>query len=186
MNSLARSGVFEQVKTVPVPEIAVRYGLELQKRGKNYLALCPFHPDRRPSLVVYPDRWRCFGCQAHGDGIDLAARLLNLRPIEAARQICLDFGLPVDASPEARQKAAEAARERAQEKEAREFFNQLVNETHSWLCAYCRAADRILTYCSPFSWPELIHMRTLLEYWLEILEAGNVDEKLEVVKELAE
>jgi hypothetical protein len=42
------------------------------------------------------------------------ARLLNLRPIEAARQICLDFGLPVDrpATPEARQKARELARER--------------------------------------------------------------------------
>lgn len=37
---------------------------------------CPFHPDRNPSLSILPSevRWRCFGCNASGDSIDLIRR----------------------------------------------------------------------------------------------------------------
>ena len=46
----------------------------LRKSGNRYVGLCPLHPDRHPSLVIYPDqgKFHCFGCRAHGDVIDFA------------------------------------------------------------------------------------------------------------------
>jgi DNA primase len=44
-------------------------GVKLTRRGKNFVGLCPFHEDRKPSLVVNPERqlWNCFGaCKTRG------------------------------------------------------------------------------------------------------------------------
>lgn len=44
---------------------------------------CPFHPDKNPSFQVYRDkenrwRWRCFGCDAHGDTPAFLMKLDNI------------------------------------------------------------------------------------------------------------
>jgi DNA primase len=47
-------------------------------------ALCPLHRDTNPSLRVYADgHYHCFGCQAHGDVIDLYAALHQITNREA-------------------------------------------------------------------------------------------------------
>ncbi len=40
-----------------------------QHRGHRLAWVCPFHPDRNPSLYLNPDKqsYRCFGCGARGD-----------------------------------------------------------------------------------------------------------------------
>ena len=44
----------------------------LQKRGQNFIGLCPFHNEKTPSFNVSPQRgsYYCFGCQAKGDVFD--------------------------------------------------------------------------------------------------------------------
>jgi len=48
-------------------------GVELARRGRDLVGLCPFHEDREPSLVVTPSKglWHCLGaCDAGGTVID--------------------------------------------------------------------------------------------------------------------
>ena len=43
--------------------------IKLLKRGNEFLAVCPFHNDTKPSLSIVDDKnfYHCFACGAHGD-----------------------------------------------------------------------------------------------------------------------
>jgi DNA primase len=43
--------------------------LQLRRQGHNYVALCPWHDDSRPSLQINPERqsWKCWVCDIGGD-----------------------------------------------------------------------------------------------------------------------
>ena len=43
--------------------------LPVQKKGKSYVALCPFHDDHSPSMSISPDKqiYKCFVCNAGGN-----------------------------------------------------------------------------------------------------------------------
>lgn len=77
---------------VTTREAAEAYGFDVSRNG---MALCPFHGDRHPSMKV-DERYHCFACGEDGDVIDFAAGLFGLRPIDAAKKLASDFGIPVD------------------------------------------------------------------------------------------
>jgi hypothetical protein len=64
-DTLARA---KEVGLVPI----VERDIQLKKTGKIFTGQCPFHEDRHPSFVIYPDsnRWMCYGCGKQGDVID--------------------------------------------------------------------------------------------------------------------
>ncbi len=41
----------------------------LKRAGRSYKGLCPFHQEKTPSFVVFPDsqNFHCFGCGKGGD-----------------------------------------------------------------------------------------------------------------------
>ena len=52
----------------------------LKRTGRTYKGLCPFHSEKTPSFVVYPESqsFYCFGCGAGGDVITFIRRQENL------------------------------------------------------------------------------------------------------------
>jgi DNA primase len=67
-------GEIEKLKQeVSLLDLMQSYGVELKKKGKELVGLCPFHNDHEPSLIISPDKklWHCMGaCQEGGSVID--------------------------------------------------------------------------------------------------------------------
>lgn len=87
--------VFEAARSVSAIDAARKLGIPVKRTGKRAVARCVFHADRTPSMVLYPEDkgFHCFGCGAHGDAIALYGQMHRLKPLDAARKLCDDFGL---------------------------------------------------------------------------------------------
>ena len=61
--------------------------VKLQKRGRSYVGLCPFHKEKSPSFHVSPERgfYHCFGCHESGDAIKFVQRTEGLDFIEVLK-----------------------------------------------------------------------------------------------------
>ncbi len=178
--------IFQVVKRIPTIELAKHYlpTVKFRRSGSRWFACCPFHDDHHPSMVLFSDGgWKCFGCQLRGDGVDLVARVLNLRPIEAARLIANDFGLPVDDRPlsrEARRRAEEAARDRELER----AFRQWCERTYLDLCVIYRVIGRIKAGGDWEKYADLAHLELYIEHLLDVLQYGSESERVEIFLQL--
>lgn len=87
------TNIFKSIKqSVTTRQVAEHYGV---RPGKNGLAPCPFHGDRKPSLKL-DARFHCFGCGADGDAVDFVSRLFSLPVRDAAEKIAHNFGIDYD------------------------------------------------------------------------------------------
>ena len=86
--------------------------VRLQKKGREYLGLCPFHNEKTPSFTVNEDKgfYHCFGCGEHGSVFDFVMKVENLSFPEAVERLASEAGMemPVD-TPEERERAKRAA-----------------------------------------------------------------------------
>lgn len=71
-----------------ISDIIGRY-IPLQKCGPRFKGKCPFHPDKTPSLTVFPNegRWWCFGCNEGGDVIEFVQRINRFTFREAITEL---------------------------------------------------------------------------------------------------
>ena len=63
--------------------------LNLVKRGKNYLCVCPFHDDTKPSLTVSPEKqiFRCFACGTGGNAFTFVQKYEHVSFGEAIKKV---------------------------------------------------------------------------------------------------
>ncbi|MGJ0491174.1 CHC2 zinc finger domain-containing protein [Methylobacter sp.] len=87
------------IQNVSIDEVAKRLGMDLRKETTTRSkALCPFHDDRTPSLLIDssrdhgPQHFHCFACGAHGDVIDLVKEQLKLGFREAVEWLASGSG----------------------------------------------------------------------------------------------
>ncbi|MEN9277477.1 MAG: CHC2 zinc finger domain-containing protein, partial [Thermostichus sp. DG_1_5_bins_95] len=61
----------------------------LRRQGKNYVGLCPFHNDRKPSFQVSPSKqiYKCFSCGAGGDVLRFVSQIEGISFTEAVRKL---------------------------------------------------------------------------------------------------
>ncbi|MER2599116.1 MAG: DNA primase [Caldilineales bacterium] len=106
----------------------------LRKAGSLYKGLCPFHQEKTPSFVVYPDRgtWHCFGaCGIGGDVISFVMKRDHLDFREALEMLAQKAGVeltPVNAAPSEHSQYFDRLRE-INQAAARFFQQQLLGST---------------------------------------------------------
>lgn len=69
----------------------------LQRKGRGYVGLCPWHDDSRPSLQVNQERqsWRCWVCNIGGDVFSFVMQQENVQFPEALRILAEKAGIPL-------------------------------------------------------------------------------------------
>ncbi len=84
--------------------------VNLKKRGKNYVGLCPFHSEKTPSFTVSAERqvYHCFGCGVGGNVFTFVMEHEKVSFPEAVRYLAERAGISLPAySPEAEAIASE-------------------------------------------------------------------------------
>ncbi len=75
--------------------------LELRRQGRSFVARCPFHDDRHPSLQINPERqtWKCFVCDIGGDIFSFVMQKEGVEFPEALRMLADRAGIVLEQRP---------------------------------------------------------------------------------------
>lgn len=118
----------------------------LKKAGRTYKGLCPFHAEKTPSFVVFPDTqtWRCFGaCGTGGDVLSFIMQAEGMDFSEALRELAQRAGVSL-APPTPQSQAADKHREKLLEihAAAAQYFHNLLGQSKEGAHAREYVADR--------------------------------------------
>ncbi len=82
---------------LPIEQLVAQY-CQLQKKGRNFVCLCPFHQDSHPSLLVSPDKGiaYCFACQSGGDIFSFYQKIEGVDFPQAIRDLAEKAGVTIE------------------------------------------------------------------------------------------
>lgn len=72
----------------------VKAYIPVTKKGRNYMAICPFHDDNHPSLSISPERqiFKCFVCGTAGNAITFVSKYEKISFDDAVRKVAEIIG----------------------------------------------------------------------------------------------
>jgi len=85
------------ISSISIVDIISEY-IELEKKGKNFIGLCPFHSDSNPSMSVSEDKkiFKCFSCGAGGNAIKFVQDYENISFPEALSKVASKAGIKLN------------------------------------------------------------------------------------------
>lgn len=118
----------ELQERIDIEDVISSY-VNLKRRGKTLVGLCPFHNEKTPSFTVYPESrsFYCFGCGAGGDVISFVRRMDNLDYVEAVKSLAQAAGMSMPEDGYDDTMAKRRMRLLAANREAARFFNTCLN-----------------------------------------------------------
>lgn len=165
-------------------ETAVSQYVNLKRRGKNLVGLCPFHSEKTPSFTVYPENgsFYCFGCGVGGDVFTFTGLIENLDYMESIKLLAERSGisLPQDGYDDSLQRLKKKIYDINRDT-ARFFHSFLMSPGGKWALDYL--TGRGLTVktikhfglgAAPDSWDALIHHLKEKGYTESDMLAANV------------
>ena len=181
--------IFLEVKEhLTTRQVAEFYGLQVKRNG---FACCPFHEEKHPSMKL--DRnYHCFGCGVGGDVIDYISRMFGLSQYEAALKLIDEFHLPIQGKVKLdrlqKKRFREVKAEQAHLFRIKDRFKKWCNQTIEKLKDCLLEIEQVGIFLKDqppemvFSedYATLLHAEPVMEYWLDILCFGIIEEKQEL------
>lgn len=129
----------QRIKESNSIETVISPYVQLKRRGKNLIGLCPFHNEKTPSFTVYPesDSFYCYGCGKGGDIFTFTKLIENLDYVEAVKLLADRSGIHIEESQydSSMQKLKKTVLEI--NRESAKFFHQhLMSESGKWALDY--------------------------------------------------
>ena len=126
MARIPEEEVAEVRRRADIADIIGRY-LTVQKRGREYRAVCPFHDDHDPSLHINPDMqiYKCFVCGAGGNMFTFVQNYENVSFPEAVEKVADLIGFPL---------SVKADRTVVQQDPQKERYHNVLKETIRFTC----------------------------------------------------
>jgi len=83
-------------QAIDIVELVGKY-VQLRRQGRNYVGLCPWHDDTRPSLQVNPERqsFKCWVCDIGGDVFSFVMKMDGVAFPEALALLADQAGIPL-------------------------------------------------------------------------------------------
>ncbi len=170
-------------------ETAISQYVNLKRRGKNLVGLCPFHSEKTPSFTVYPENgsFYCFGCGVGGDVFTFTGLIENLDYIESVKLLAERSGitLPQDGYDDSMQRLKKRIYDINRDT-ARFFHAFLMSPGGKWALDYLTGRGLTLKTikhfglgAAPDSWDALIHHLKEKGYTESDMLAANVIGKSE-------
>jgi len=105
--------------------------VQLRKRGRNYLGLCPFHSEKTPSFTVSEDKqiYHCFGCHAGGNVFKFLMDYEKISFIESVQELAAQLGIDIEyeSSPGDEKQSEQEVFYDINTEAAKYFYNNLHN-----------------------------------------------------------
>lgn len=85
-------------QSADITDVISQY-IPIEKKGRNFVAICPFHDDNNPSLTISPDKqiYKCFVCGAGGNVFTFVQNFNNISFVEAvdtvAKSVNIDLNI---------------------------------------------------------------------------------------------
>src|SRR3712207_9218961 len=97
---MARDAVAEVRERTDIVELVEGY-VALKRAGRSYKGLCPFHQEKTPSFVVFPDsqNFHCFGCGKGGDAFTFYMAIEHVEFREALQELARRAGVELANAP---------------------------------------------------------------------------------------
>lgn len=185
--------LFAEVKRrVTIMQICDLCGIECRKTGRRFVCCCPVHAEKTPSCVIYPEgNFHCFGCGAHGDGIELFRVVKGYaKPIDAAKELARAAGMMIEEYKPHTARSKPAAPPPPTDGQLVRAFEEWQKTAFYWLKKYRDWMDVIRTEWKPEQGAEKLHPlfaevlrnRDFVVYALDVLASGTGAEKLYLYK----
>lgn len=95
---MASDAVTQIRDRVDVVDLVQTYVPSLKKTGSSFKGLCPFHNEKTPSFIVFPDsqNFHCFGCGKGGDIFTFYMLAENVEFREALKELANRAGVELE------------------------------------------------------------------------------------------
>jgi DNA primase len=131
--------------------------VKLQRRGRSFTGLCPFHKEKTPSFHVNAERgfYHCFGCHASGDAIKYVQETEGVDFVEAVRSLAERAGIDIIENESDAERKQQLEQRRKQQElydigdRAAEYFERMLREHPLSEHARAELARRGLVPSSP-------------------------------------